>query len=287
MRLKQLSCVVVGILTTLLATSAFASPRVTWETSKAGDWQAPALSDSTAGLVFIRAKQSMSQDSSINFAINNRYLTSLNDGHYSTDVVCAGTVQISAVPTKALTNDLSANAIQVSLAPNQVQYVFVEVDEQFRPNLSPISENQALELINQSHRQVHQVSRTKVLDCQTTPQTQAFAPKISLNIRFDHDKSVIKADYRSEIARAAEFLANYPTMSALIEGHADSNGTHPYNQALSERRANSVRQALINGYGISPSRLSTQSYGETRPVASNSTAQGRAQNRQVVISIIQ
>lgn len=294
----------ISTLSTFLAfsvsTSVLAAPKVTWQTSKADAWQAPALTQSTAGLVFIRPKQSMSQDSSINLAINNRYLTSLNDGHYSSDVVCAGAVQISAAPTKALTNDLSVNAININLAPNQVQYVLVEVDNDFRPTLSPIGESQALNLISEGHRQVHQISRTRADDCQYTaasmtqppvvhepaPAHSVVPPSIALNIHFDHDKSVIKSDYRSELARAAEFLANYPDMNALIEGHADAVGTNAYNQALSERRAQAVRQALINKHNINPNRLTTQSYGETRPVASNRTAQGRAQNRHVVISIV-
>lgn len=309
---KYLSLLCAGLMTTL---SAYAE--VTWQTSKANDWHKPVLKENTAGLVFIRANQSLGHDSSTNIAINNRYLTSLNDGHYSTDVVCAGSVQISVTPTKALSNDLSANAINVALVPGQVQYVYVEVDNQYRPSLRAINEQEALPLLAQGNRQVHQISRTAADNCPTflpppapvvpqtvytappvvsiKPQTQApvaqpapakeTMPSIHLNIHFDHDKSVIKSGYKTEITRAAEFLSHYPTMNALVEGHTDSNGDETYNQILSQRRAEAVRQALIKTHNVSPVRLTAKGYGESRPVADNSTPQGRAENRRVVISI--
>lgn len=304
MRLKHLSVLVLGLFAGLSANA-----QVTWQTSKANAWQKPVLSDNTAGLVFIRADQDLGQDSSTNIAINNRFLTSLNDGHYSTDVVCAGSVQISVAPTKALTNDLSANAINVALLPGHVQYVYVEVDEQYRPSLRAITEQAALPLIAQSSRQAHQISRTKADNCPTflpppvpvvaepTPvappvvsikpqeSVKATNPSIHLNIHFDHDKSVIKAGYKSELNRAAEFLSHYPNTDALVEGHTDSNGDETYNQTLSQRRAEAVRRALIKGYGINPARLYAKGYGESRPIADNKTAEGRAQNRRVVISI--
>ncbi len=71
-------------------------------------------------------------------------------------------------------------------------------------------------------------------------------------------------------------------MRVRVEGHTDSIGTDAYNQALSERRANSVRDYMV-GRGIAVGRLNSVGRGETRPVASNSTADGRAQNRRVEI----
>lgn len=302
MRLKHFSVLALSLFTALSAHA-----KVTWQTSKANDWQKPELSDNTAGLVFIRADQDAGYDSSTNISINNRFLTSLNDGHYTTDVACAGSVQISVAPTKAFTNDLSANAINVALLPGYVQYVYIEVDEQYRPTLRAINEQDALPLLAQSSRQTHQISRTSAENCPTflppppapvvapvstyTPPVVSIQPKkldnpsIHLNIHFDHNKSVIKPSYRSELSRAAKFLSNYPTMDATVEGHTDSNGDATYNQMLSQRRAEAVRKALILGYGIDPNRLYAKGYGESRPIADNKTAEGRAQNRRVVISV--
>lgn len=300
---KHFSILALGLMT---AMTAYAKP--TWQTSKANDWRQPILADNTAALVFIRADQSMDEDASTNIAVNNRYLTSLDDNHYSTDVVCAGEAKISAAPTKAFTNDLEVSAINVVLQPKQVQFVYVEVDSQYRPTLRAISEQEALPLIVKSNRQIHQISRTAADNCPVfatpapipTPVTSTYTPppvvsiagtentttpSIRLNIHFDHDKSVIKANYKSEIARAADFLANYPTMNALVEGHTDATGDVPYNQALSQSRAAAVRQALIKEHNIDPSRLRAVGYGESRPIANNSTADGRSENRRVVISI--
>jgi outer membrane protein OmpA-like peptidoglycan-associated protein len=68
----------------------------------------------------------------------------------------------------------------------------------------------------------------------------------------------------------------------VVEGHTDSTGADAYNQALSERRANSVLRYLVDA-GVPASRLSAQGFGESQPVADNDTAEGRAQNRRVVL----
>lgn len=307
MHLRHLSILTLSLLTAL---SAHATTNVTWENSKANDWHTPMQKENAATLVFIRANQSLGLDSATNIAINNRYLISLNDAHYSTDTVCAGAVQISATPTKTLTNNLSSNAINVALMPGQVQYVYIEVDNQYRPSLRAISEQDALPLIANNQRQIHQVSRTNADNCPAflpppapavtpaptytpppvvsitaQPSAQEATPSMRLNIHFDHDKSVVKSEYKAEVSRAANFLAQYPTMNALVEGHTDETGDSTYNQVLSQRRAEAVRQALINNHNVNPARLRAKGYGESRPVADNTTPQGRAENRRVVISI--
>ena len=70
-----------------------------------------------------------------------------------------------------------------------------------------------------------------------------------------------------------------------VEGHTDSIGTESYNQGLSERRANSVKQQLIQEYQVDQNRVETRGYGESRPVAPNDTAEGREQNRRADIIV--
>ena len=67
----------------------------------------------------------------------------------------------------------------------------------------------------------------------------------------------------------------------MLEGHTDSVGTDAYNQRLSERRANAVREVLVNQYGVEAGRVDAVGYGESRPVADNATDAGRAINRRV------
>jgi len=103
----------------------------------------------------------------------------------------------------------------------------------------------------------------------------------TLAVLFDTNMSDIRNEYQDEIAEFAEFLREYNNTSAVIEGHTDSDGAEAYNQALSERRANAVMNELINRYGIAASRLSAVGYGESRPIASNTTANGKARNRRI------
>ena len=75
-------------------------------------------------------------------------------------------------------------------------------------------------------------------------------------------------------------MKTYPSVTTTVEGHTDSVGNDAYNQGLSERRANSVRQALIDE-GVEASRVNAAGYGESNPIADNATADGRAMNRRV------
>ncbi len=76
-------------------------------------------------------------------------------------------------------------------------------------------------------------------------------------------------------------MNKYPQTSTVIEGHTDSVGSARYNAGLSQRRADSVKNYLVENFSISPDRLATKGYGEEKPVASNDTAEGRAQNRRI------
>ncbi|TXH97053.1 MAG: OmpA family protein [Pseudomonas sp.] len=105
--------------------------------------------------------------------------------------------------------------------------------------------------------------------------------RVELDVKFDFDKAVVKQESQPDIRALADFMSQYPSTSTVVEGHTDSVGTDAYNQNLSERRANAVRDVLVNQYGVGASRVSSVGYGESRPVADNATAEGRAINRRV------
>lgn len=105
--------------------------------------------------------------------------------------------------------------------------------------------------------------------------------RITLSVQFDFDQAVVKPEYFEDIRRVADFLVAHEDVVATVEGHTDSTGTDEYNQGLSERRAAAVRQVLIERFNVSPARISSVGYGEARPVTSNATSEGRAQNRRV------
>lgn len=104
---------------------------------------------------------------------------------------------------------------------------------------------------------------------------------ITLNVQFDTNKAIVKDKYRDDIKRVADFMKEFPDTTAAIEGHTDNIASETYNQKLSEKRANSVRQYIIDKFGIDGSRLTAAGYGESKPVASNDTEEGRQKNRRV------
>ncbi|HDY99520.1 MAG TPA: OmpA family protein [Pseudomonas sabulinigri] len=115
---------------------------------------------------------------------------------------------------------------------------------------------------------------------QPEPAPEMQSVRVELDVLFDFDKDTIRPEYRQDIQSLAEFMRTYPSVTTTVEGHTDSVGSDTYNQNLSERRANAVREALI-GEGVDGSRVSSAGYGEARPIADNSTDEGRSMNRRV------
>ena len=103
---------------------------------------------------------------------------------------------------------------------------------------------------------------------------------VNLNINFDTNKSNIKDSYNTRIVEFANMLKANPKLKATIGAHTDSVGSDAYNQKLSERRAASTVNAL-KALKVDAARIKAVGYGETKPTASNATAEGRAENRRV------
>lgn len=101
---------------------------------------------------------------------------------------------------------------------------------------------------------------------------------------FDVNSAVLKPGASTEINRISQVLVQYPQTTIQIAGYTDSTGSEAYNQKLSEERAMSVKNALIN-QGVAPARMRTIGFGESQPVADNTTEAGRQLNRRVVVTI--
>ena len=110
--------------------------------------------------------------------------------------------------------------------------------------------------------------------------------RVELLVNFEFDRSEVRPQYFDEIEEVANFMAQYPDVVVELEGHTDSTGTDEYNQGLSERRANAVRDVMINRFNVRASRITARGFGESQPATSNSTSEGRAQNRRVITVII-
>ena len=104
------------------------------------------------------------------------------------------------------------------------------------------------------------------------------------DVLFDTAKTTLKPGAREKLARVAGILLAQPGINISVEGHADARGSEQYNQRLSEGRANAVRDYLV-AQGINQGTVGTVGYGETRPVATNGTAEGRQQNRRVELVV--
>ncbi|MBC6434874.1 peptidoglycan-associated lipoprotein Pal [Nostoc sp. HG1] len=100
-------------------------------------------------------------------------------------------------------------------------------------------------------------------------------------IFFDTDQSDVDASDRATLESQSGWLGRYPAARVTIEGHADERGTREYNLALGERRANATKNALA-ALGVSPSRITTISYGKERPDATGSDETAYARNRRAV-----
>ena len=105
-----------------------------------------------------------------------------------------------------------------------------------------------------------------------------------LRVFFERDKSVIRPQYRDEVAKVAAAMREFPNATAVIEGHASRDSARSsarHNQRLSEARANAVKSMLTNEFGIAPNRLNAVGFGFDRPIAPNDTEEGRVMNRRV------
>ncbi|MGO2340187.1 MAG: OmpA family protein, partial [Psychrobacter sp.] len=159
-----------------------------------------------------------------------------------------------------------------------------------------ITTESALPLLTTKRYQTHQISRV-VPNCPApvlatppvTPPPVVEQPAvltekvtIDLEVLFETDKAIVRPEYYTKIAELAEFMAQYPNTIATIEGHTDSRASDSYNQALSQRRVDAVKESLITQFGVSADRLRAIGYGESQPRASNETAEGRQLNRRVI-----
>jgi outer membrane protein OmpA-like peptidoglycan-associated protein len=118
----------------------------------------------------------------------------------------------------------------------------------------------------------------------TRPSEGEINVRLNNKILFDTDSSELRAASRTTLDELAQNFRQYPDNRLIVEGHTDSTGTDQHNQSLSERRASSVADYLIDR-GIAASAITVYGFGEMRPTATNDTPEGRQLNRRVDIHI--
>jgi len=118
----------------------------------------------------------------------------------------------------------------------------------------------------------------------TKREPRGFVVTLSSGVFFDVGKSTLKKGAQATLNRIAEQLKLNPDIKVVVEGHTDSTGTAEKNQQLSEKRAQAVRDFLVNA-GVPADRVTAVGRGEDQPIATNKTAAGRQQNRRVELVI--
>lgn len=119
---------------------------------------------------------------------------------------------------------------------------------------------------------------------QVTREGDLLAITLKGDVTFDTNSTVVRPGLYNEIDRIAQVMVQYPETQIVVQGHTDSSGSDEYNQRLSERRAEAVKNLILQR-GVDSSRITSMGYGESMPVASNNTPEGRQMNRRVEIRI--
>ena len=129
-----------------------------------------------------------------------------------------------------------------------------------------------------------QTSGTGV-DVSETDGGKAILVNLPDGVTFDTGSATLKPEFRAVLDKVAQSMIDYPQSLIDVYGHTDSTGSDAFNQRLSEQRAATVMNYLISR-GVPAARLRSQGFGETMPVASNDTLDGRSKNRRVEIKIV-
>ena len=108
----------------------------------------------------------------------------------------------------------------------------------------------------------------------------------NFDVQFGVGQYELKPEFHSKLENLALYLQDYPDVILLIEGHTDNIGSSNYNLNLSQKRANSIANALTTVFSITPNRIKSFGFGEQRPLASNETEAGRQANRRVTGEIV-
>jgi len=148
------------------------------------------------------------------------------------------------------------------------------------------AEQRAAEMAAEAERMREEAARLQeqIAELEARPTDRGLVLTLGSDVLFGLDEYELREGAERTIGRIAEFLSEYEDRQVLVEGFTDSTGARDYNRQLSERRAQSVRDALVER-GVDASRISTQGYGLDFPVATNDTQAGRQLNRRVEVII--
>lgn len=261
------------------------------------------LATNESRVVFFRNSNEHEQSDNINIGIgsNNLFQASLKNGHYSDAIICSGSQIINVGKLNQESGKVISHSKNYQLIPQTTTYLQVGLSVDGSAVIEQIPADEALLLLNQKTRQAHQISRV-LMNCNitiiaptliresivaTVVDNLEIKNPVQFNVLFDFDSAGIKSNHFTVLDGMANFIQSYPQMAVTLEGHTDNRGSESYNRKLSESRSSIVKNVLVDHYGIEAMRLRAIGYGETRPVDTNNTEQGRQNNRRVVAIVSQ
>jgi outer membrane protein OmpA-like peptidoglycan-associated protein len=150
-----------------------------------------------------------------------------------------------------------------------------------------LAQQQAEQNAQNAQQQAEQTRERLRAQLNSVLQTQETARGLIMNLSdvlFDFNKYTLKPEAREKLAKVSGILLAYPDLKVQVEGYTDNIGTDEYNQQLSEKRADSVRDYLVS-QSVPGSNITAQGYGKSNPIADNATNSGRAQNRRVELVV--
>jgi outer membrane protein OmpA-like peptidoglycan-associated protein len=139
--------------------------------------------------------------------------------------------------------------------------------------------------MDQQIKELKQATAGSGVDVTETDNGQAILVNLPDGVTFDVGSYTLKPEFRATLDDVAASLTKYPNSLVDVYGHTDSTGSDAFNQTLSENRARTVANYLTSR-GVGAARIRSQGYGETMPVADNTTDEGRRKNRRVEIKIV-
>ena len=172
-------------------------------------------------------------------------------------------------------------------AAQRAQAEAAAAEAQARARQAQLAQQQAEQSAQQASQQAEQARERLRTQLNAVLQTQETARGLIMNLSdvlFDFNKYSLKPEAREKLAKISGILLAYPDLKVQVEGYTDNIGSDEYNQNLSEKRADSVRDYLVS-QNVPEMNVTAEGYGKSNPIADNSTSSGRAQNRRVELVV--
>jgi outer membrane protein OmpA-like peptidoglycan-associated protein len=172
-------------------------------------------------------------------------------------------------------------------AAQRAQAEAAAAEAQARARQAQLAQQQAERSAQQASQQAEQARERLRTQLNAVLQTQETARGLIMNLSdvlFDFNKYSLKPEAREKLAKISGILLAYPDLKVQVEGYTDNIGSDEYNQNLSEKRADSVRDYLVS-QNVPEMNVTAEGYGKSNPIADNSMSSGRAQNRRVELVV--